>query len=221
MPAIYTLALLCLVSLHQPALAAMNHGGMIMDKTGMIMNQNTDNIPRDCTEVDDLDITVHAGRKYAEKFPGKMFAYDQQEWNIKACTRVNITFVNDDYVRHQFMIHGLPGYIYPKGMFTIEINGHGSKKATFIVDAKPQTFLVHCDISQHTAKGMKAQLKVAGGAKDIPSIPGLTDPVKPDYYRVNWTPTTWVILFIALFIGFIAPFWFLKGKFPENVPESD
>ncbi len=218
MKTLFTTVLIQWILLFAPnTQAAMNHGGMIMDASGMIMNANKDRLPRDCKQIsEDLDLTVHAGQKHARKFNGKVFAYDQQQWEVKACTRINVTFINDDHVRHQFMIHGLPGYLYPKGMFTIEINGKGQKQASFIVPANPKTYLVHCDISQHTAKGMKAQLKVAGGDKDLPSIPGLTAPAKADSYGIDWTDLTWLVLLVALLTGFALPFVFWPGGKTKN-----
>jgi hypothetical protein len=68
------------------------------------------------------------------------------------------------------------------GMFHMEIMGQGEKTATFIVPSAKKTYLVHCDIAQHMEKGMKAQLKVAGGDGDLPSIPGLTGPRYPQEY---------------------------------------
>ena len=193
--------------------AAMNHNGMSMDETGMIMNANSDNLPRDCKEIsEDVHFTVHAGRKYADKFNGKMFTYDQQEWNVKPCTRIKFTFVNDDDVRHQLMIHGLPGYLYPKGMFTIELNGNGTKEATLIVPSQAKTYLLHCDIAQHTEKGMKGQLKVAGGDQDLPSIPGLTQDVTPDSYPVVWTNSTWLLLLLSVAAGVFIPFFLIRSK---------
>ena len=85
-------------------------------------------------------------------------------------------FENKDDIRHQWMIHGLPKYLYPKGMFHIEVNGVEKKTGTFIVPSSNYTYLVHCDISQHMEKGMKAQLKVGNGRGDLPSIPGISDP---------------------------------------------
>ena len=157
--------------------------GMVMDMKGMIMNENKDRLPGDCKEIsEEAKITVHGGRKFARKFNGAAFAFDQQEWDVKPCTKVTVTFVNDDHVRHQFMIHGLPAYLYPAGMFHMEVNGPGEKTATFIVPSAKKTYLVHCDIAQHMEKGMKAQLKVAGGDGDLPSIPGLTGPRFPQWY---------------------------------------
>jgi uncharacterized low-complexity protein len=156
---------------------------MVMDMQGMIMNENKDQLPQDCKAIsEEVKITVHAGRKFARKFPGAAFTFDQHEWEVKPCSKVTVTFVNEDQTRHQFMVHGLPAYIYPAGMFHMEIMGKGEKTATFIVPSAKKTYLVHCDIAQHMEKGMKAQLKVAGGDGDLPSIPGLTGPRYPQGY---------------------------------------
>lgn len=174
-----------------------------MDMQGMIMNENKDRLPDGCLEItEDIEFTVHAGRKYAKRFTGKMFAYDQQQWAVKPCSRVTVKFVNEDHIRHQFMIHGLPEYLYPPtGMFHIELTGPGSKTATFIVSDEPKTFLVHCELAQHMEKGMKAQMKVGEGDGDIPSIPGLTDVENPDQYAVNWTASRWGLLAVAVLAG--------------------
>ncbi|MCK5924814.1 MAG: multicopper oxidase domain-containing protein, partial [Methylococcales bacterium] len=93
-------------------------------------------------------------------------------------------FINDDEIRHQWMIHGLPKYLYPQGMFHIELNGSGTKTGTFIVPNSHFTYLVHCDIAQHMEKGMKAQLKVGNGRGDLPSIPGISDPTFKDNFEI-------------------------------------
>lgn len=90
--------------------------------------------------------------------------------------KVTVTFINEDNVRHQWMLHGLPRYLYPEGMFHIEVNGPGRKSGTFIVPSAKKTYLGHCDVAQHTEKGMKAQLKVGGGNGNLPSILGITSP---------------------------------------------
>lgn len=174
-----------------------------MDMQGMIMNENKDQLPAGCSKIsEDLQFEVHAGRKYAERFPGKMFAYDRQEWEVEPCSRITIKFVNEDHIRHQFMIHGLPDYLYPPtGMFHIELTGPGSKTATFIVPGEAKTFLVHCELAQHMEKGMKAQMKVAGGDGDIPSIPGLTESENADLYEVQWTTGNWLVLGLATVFG--------------------
>ena len=188
--------------------SAMNHGGMLMDEKGMIMNANSDNLPRDCTKIsENVDITIHAGHKHALKFTGKMFAFDQQEWNVKPCAKINITFINDDQIRHQLMIHGLPGYLYPEGMFHLELYGEGQLQASLIMPSQKKTYLVHCEVPQHMEKGMKAQIKVDGGDGNLPSIPGISEPVKADIYPVDWTRLSMAVLLLSVLAGCAIPFF--------------
>lgn len=167
-----------------------HHDGHIMDHEGThIMGQNFDTLPSSCSSVsEDIEITVRAGAKYAKKFPGTTFAFDQQEWRVKPCTRITWHFVNEDNVRHQFMMHGLPRYLYHLGMFHLENTGPRTVTGTMIVPAADETYLVHCDIAQHMEKGMKAQLVVGNGGEDIPSIPGLTPYVLNDVYEAEDLP---------------------------------
>lgn len=68
----------------------MDHGdGHLMDMTGgMIMGQNTDVLPGGCDSIAATkEITVHAGHKYAKKFPGRMYAFDVQEYQFEPCTK--------------------------------------------------------------------------------------------------------------------------------------
>lgn len=203
------------LSLLLPAAHAitMQHHGMSMDEKGMIMNENTDNLPKDCPKIaGDVNITIRAGHKHAKKFNGKMFAFDQQQWDVAGCSRVNITFINDDHIRHQLMIHGLPGYLYSDGMFTMEIYGQGEKKASLILPSDAKTYLVHCEVPQHMEKGMKAQLKVAGGDGDLPSIPGVSAPVKGDSYLMAWSNQAWITLLLAALAGFFSVFLLKRLK---------
>ena len=99
----------------------MNHGdGHLMDMTGgMVMGQNTDTLPGGCDRISATkEITVHAGHKYAKKFPGRMFAFDVQEYQFEPCTKLTVHFVNDDNVRHQWMMHVYPSTCILKGCFT-------------------------------------------------------------------------------------------------------
>ncbi len=163
----------------------MDHGdGHLMDATGgMVMGQNTDILPGGCDSIAATkEITVHAGHKYSEKFPGTMFAFDVQEYQFEPCTKLTINFINDDEVRHQWMMHGLPRYLYPKGMFHLEVTGPGKVSGTLIFPPGDKTYLVHCDIAQHMEKGMKGQLKIGKGDGDLPSIPGVTAYVIQDDY---------------------------------------
>jgi plastocyanin len=166
----------------------MDHGdGHLMDMAGgMVMGQNADTLPGGCDSISETkEITVHAGHKYAEKFPGRMFAFDTQEFNFKPCTKLTVHFVNEDNVRHQWMMHGLPKYLYPKGMFHLEVSGPAKISGTLILPPGDKTYLVHCDIAQHMEKGMKAQLKVGKGDGDLPSIPGVTAYVVADDYKAT------------------------------------
>jgi len=166
----------------------MNHGdGHLMDMAGgMVMGQNADTLPGGCDSISETkEITVHAGHKYAEKFPGRMFAFDTQEYNFKPCTKLTVHFINEDNIRHQWMMHGLPKYLYPKGMFHLEVSGPAKISGTLILPPGDKTYLVHCDIAQHMEKGMKGQLKVGKGDGDLPSIPGVTAYVIPDDYTAS------------------------------------
>ena len=166
----------------------MNHGdGHLMDMAGgMVMGNNPDTLPGGCEKIAETkEITVHAGHKYAEKFPGRMFAFDTQEFQFKPCTKLTVHFINDDNVRHQWMMHGLPKYLYPKGMFHLEISGPAKISGTLILPPGDKTYLVHCDIAQHMEKGMKAQLKVGKGDGDLPSIPNVTANTIADDYKIT------------------------------------
>ena len=166
----------------------MDHGdGHLMEMSGgMVMGQNTDKLPGGCDSISETkEVTVHAGHKYAEKFPGRMYAFDTQEFHFKPCTKLTVHFVNEDKIRHQWMMHGLPKYLYPKGMFHLEVSGPAMISGTLILPPGDKTYLVHCDIAQHMEKGMKAQLKVGDGDGDLPSIPGVTAPVVPDDYNAG------------------------------------
>ncbi len=166
----------------------MDHGGgHLMDMGGgMVMGQNTDRIPDGCDGIAATkEITVHAGHKYAKKFPGRIYAFDVQEYQFEPCTKLTVHFINEDHVRHQWMMHGLPKYLYPKGMFHLEVTGPGKISGTLILPPGEKTYLVHCDLAQHMEKGMKGQLKTGKGSGDLPSIPGVTEfVVQDDYSRI-------------------------------------
>jgi plastocyanin len=148
---------------------------MQFDATGMVMNSNTTELPRDCPAISgDHQFTVTVGTAYADDFPGSVFGMSQHEYQVPPCSRVTVTLVNEDQVRHQWMLHGLPLYLYPQGMFHLEAAGGQSQTGSFIVPGGNQTYLVHCDMTQHMEKGMKGQLKVGAGGGDLWSIPGIS-----------------------------------------------
>lgn len=195
------------------AFSPLSFSMMQMDEKGMVMNSNSDNLPKDCPQISEtVNLTVHAGHQYAAKFNGKMFAFDSQQWDVKPCAKINITFINDDQVRHQFMIHGLPGYLYPDGMLHLELYGQGELQASVIVPSLKKTYLVHCELAQHAEKGMKAQLKVGGGDGDLPSIPTISAPLKIDRYTLDFS-----FFRLAIFLIFIViSISFFAGKFLVN-----
>ncbi len=156
-------------------IAAFSAMGHRMDMNAMVMNGNAEELPADCQAIsEDVQILVRAGTQHAMYRDGKLFGYDDHTWEVRPCARVTVTFVNEDDVRHQWMIHDLPRYLYPQGMFHMELNGRGEATGSFIVPSDERTYLVHCDISQHTEKGMKAQLKVGRGNGDLPNVPGVS-----------------------------------------------
>lgn len=154
----------------------------------MAMGHNVTALPRDCERVAaEYEFTVHAGTEYSEGFPGTVFGYSQREFVVEPCSRLTVTFVNDDAVRHQWMVHGLPRYLYPAGMFHLEANGGESQTGSFIVPSDDRTYLVHCDLAQHMEKGMKAQLVVGRGSGDLWAIPGISATFNRDTYRPRYT----------------------------------
>ena len=99
----------------------------------------------------------------ASLFPDKIFGYSDYELMVEPCSRVTVTLVNQDHVRHQWMVHGLPRYLYGQGMFHLEAAGGSEVTGVFIVPGDNATYLIHCDMAQHMEKGMKAQLVVGRG----------------------------------------------------------
>jgi hypothetical protein len=119
-----------------------------------------------------------------------------------------VTFINTDTVRHQWMVHGLPRYLYPQGMFHLEAAGGARQTGTFIVPADDQTYLVHCDVTQHMEKGMKGQLKVGRGSGDLWAVPGVSNA----FNTTSYLPIYARLLFaLAAIAGIIGTWWLLKS----------
>ncbi len=193
-------AALWLLVLALPAAAQHEHHDMQLDAGGIVMNANADTPPRGCDGISgDVSFTVRAGRDYAGGLPGAIFGMSERDLHVPPCSRVTVEFVNEDAVRHQWMVHGLPRYLYPGGMFHLEAMGGASVTGTFIVPAENRTYLVHCDMAQHMEKGMRAQLVVGRGSGDLWAVPGLTDA----YRRASYLPggTLGWLAFAALLAG--------------------
>jgi plastocyanin len=191
----------------------MDHSGheghqMAVDDDGIVMNENHDTLPQGCTSISrDYAFTIHAGRKYARGTPGMVFAMSQHEIRVEPCSRVEITFVNEDAVRHQWMVHGLPAYLYPAGMFHIEVPGGHSKTGTLIVPGDDQTYLIHCDMAQHMEKGMRGQLVVGKGSGDLWGVVGISD----QFFRSHYLPRhTFVLASLILLLSFLLSIRLLK-----------
>ena len=181
--------------------------GMSMDATGMVMGNNKDELPDDCQEITgEYEINVIAGAEYAKPFASTMFGFNEHEWQVKPCSRITVNFKNEDDVRHQWMLHGLPKYLYDRGMFHMEASGGHSQTGVFIVPSDDKTYLVHCDIAQHMEKGMKAQLVVGRGGDDLWSIPGVSADFERPAGILSTRPS-----FAVLLAGFIFIMVFIIG----------
>ncbi len=185
-----------------------HHHDMAMDKSGMVMNQNRDTLPRGCDAINaDHSFTIYAGHKYAGSSPGMIFGLSEHEVRVEPCSRVTVTFVNEDEIRHQWMVHGLPKYLYPAGMFHIEAMGGYRKTGTFIVPGEDKNYLIHCDIAQHMEKGMRGQLVVGNGSGDLWGVRGVSD----SFLRAAYLPGKAPVLIIAAMIaGFVGTIVLLK-----------
>lgn len=172
--------LLILVSVASSSIAqheqhGTSHQEMQFDARGMVMNSNVDELPQNCSAIsEDVAFTVRAGTDYAVKEAGRVYGFSQYEFRAKPCARIAVTFINEDQVRHQWMLHGLPRYLYAQGMFHLEANAGETVTGSFIVPADDATYLVHCDITQHMEKGMKAQFIVGAGSAELWSVPSQT-----------------------------------------------
>jgi plastocyanin len=190
-----------------------SHHDMAVARAGVVMNENRNNLPRGCDEISrDYQLTIRAGREYARDVPGMTFGMSEHDVRVEPCSRIEVTFVNEDDVRHQWMVHGLPKYLYPAGMFHLEASGGQQVTGTFIVPGEDRSYLLHCDIAQHMEKGMRGQLVVGRGSGDLWSVTGISD----QFYRSSyWPRNTYLWVAIALLVGFLATLRIAKGPRTE------
>lgn len=178
---------------------------MVMSDAGMVMNDNSDILPRGCEAISqDYEFIVEGGTRFAAETPGLSYGFSLHELRVRPCSRLTVTFTNRDQVRHQWMVHGLPKYLYPGGMFHIEANGGASMTGTFIVPGDDRTYLLHCDIAQHMEKGMKGQLVVGSGSGNLWSITGVSDAFERDAYlpaEVWWWSALALLSGVAVVLG--------------------
>lgn len=173
--------------------------------SALVMNGNPDRLPPGCDSVSEhRRITVHGGQGQAEPFPGKVFTYDRRVVRVPRCARLTVTFINEDHIRHQWMVHGLPQQTYPKGMFTVEVDGPGRETGTFILPGKRKTLMIHCGLPQHMQKGMKGEIRIAGGDRRAANIPGVTgDWRDPEYSAWARWGGPWLGGVVGLIVGLL------------------
>lgn len=201
-----TLLLIPIVTMAQDQHANHDHG-MTVDEAGSVMNQNVDALPRGCDAVSTThELEIHVGRKYVANTPGMTFGYDEHDVRVEPCSRVTITLVNDDDVRHQWMVHGLPRYLYPAGMFHIEAMGGKRKSGTLIVPVENKNYLIHCDMAQHMEKGLRGQLVVGSGSGDLWGVRGVSD----QFLRASYLPGGTRFLVITAILGGILATFLLR-----------
>ena len=175
--------------------------GMTIDADGVVMNENKESLPRGCDAIStDHNLKIHVGREYAADVPGMIYGYDEHDVSAEPCSRVTITLINDDQVRHQWMVHGLPRYLYPAGMFHVEAKGGSRKTGTFIVPIEDKNYLIHCDMSQHMEKGMRGQLVVGSGSGDLWAVDGVSDA----FYRAPYLGSDSLLWTVAIAIAVFA-----------------
>ncbi|MBV1877441.1 MAG: hypothetical protein KUG79_07355 [Pseudomonadales bacterium] len=187
-----------------------DHSGhnMMLSEDGMVMNNNAHRLPFGCDVISkQYEFVVSAGRRYAADNPGAVFGMSQHDYRVEACSRISVVFSNEDEVRHQWMVHGLPKYLYPGGMFHLEAMAGKTIQGTFIVPAGDQTYLVHCDMAQHMEKGMKGQLVVGNGSGNLWNVYNTSDTFLKSEYLPAHT-SRWVLLFAV--IAFILTYGLLR-----------
>lgn len=169
----------------------------------MVMGQNTDELPPGCDSISGTEnLTIEAGTDEAKEFPSKMYTYSDRQLQFEPCTRLNVTFINNDSIRHQWMVHGLPEEAYDMEMFTLEVTGPGKETGTFILPGDDETLMIHCSVSQHMQKGMKAQLTVGEGDGDISNVPGHTGAINGyEYPQKSAVPMGAIAAITMLFMG--------------------
>jgi len=129
---------------------------------GSTVNANGSVVPPGCDAIrGERRLTVDAGREYAAD--GDAYGYDLDSVTAPACTRLVVTLVNHDDVRHQWVVDGLPTETYPGGYVAIEVANRGSVTAAFVTPSQPGTYEGLSTLPQHEQNGMRLPLVVTGG----------------------------------------------------------
>lgn len=151
----------------QPLATAPVSAAPFFDTVGMVLHSNAERLPEDCEAIsEDLAYTVRAGTGHAPAGGPQVFAYDQQMLTASPCSRVTVTLVNEDAVRHQWVLGGLPVALHPDGVFHLEANGGQRVTGSFIVPGLAARYPVSCTVAEHASHGMQAALVVAAQQED-------------------------------------------------------
>lgn len=143
-------------------------------ENGSIVNANADTAPGNCSTIrGERHVTIHAGQQYAD--PGEAFGYNVDSLTTSPCTRLVVTLVNHDDVRHQWLVETLPTDTYPAGLFSVEVDGRSRVTATFVTPAEPREYAGYCSLPQHEQNGMRLPLVVPGDVDDSAATETTTD----------------------------------------------
>lgn len=137
-------------------------------ENGSVVNANADTPPGNCSTIrGERRVTIHAGQQYAN--PGEAFGYDFDSITTAPCTRLVVTLVNHDDVRHQWLVETLPTDTYPAGLFSVEADGRSRVTATFVTPAEPREYAGYCSLPQHEQNGMRLPLVIPGDSNEAVS----------------------------------------------------
>lgn len=100
-------------------------------------------------------LTVRGGIKYARE--GEVYAFEPRSIHVKPCEEVQVTLINEDHVRHAFMLPGL------NPMFIIELTGPSQHTASFVAPDEDITLEFHCHVETHEKMGMHGEVIVGKG----------------------------------------------------------
>ena len=95
-----------------------HHHGMSDNNGGFVINENVDRLPNGCDAIrSEKSITVYASKKYATGVPGTVYGMSEYEWNVEPCSRITVTFINEDNVRHMWMFMNSPSTFIQRACF--------------------------------------------------------------------------------------------------------
>lgn len=141
--------------------------GPWFDDAGLVRHANREQLPADCQAVStDIAFTVRAGTAHAAQ--ARVYGFDTLQHAVPPCARVSVTLINDDAIRHQWQLLGLPEALHPGGEFLLEANGGQQVSGSFITPGAAALLPVQCSHAGHAAQGMQASLRVEAPTPRLP-----------------------------------------------------